>query len=205
MNIRSVLECRSAFRPCTPCSHKHSEVRQPAVELSDQDWFPAIPDSSVWCSLRTFRHAARSRLNRSKSARSLQLECEYTNCLIKPGPPRTQTRRQDTLTTLDRKRNTKNTAGALPLARVLPGTSRSRSCNAYGRSKEAGNLAQACTQGWPVSSLYCKTNGTCYMRQIISTIFLLYFEEDWYFNFSFDHSPKRQGEKSGAVKSGHIY
>ena len=141
----------------------------------------------------------------SKSARSFQLECEYTNYLIKPGPPRTQTRRQDTLTTLDRKRNTKNTAGALPLARVLPGTSRSRSCNAYGRSKEAGNLAQACTQGWPVSSLYCKTNGTCYMRQIISTIFLLYFEEDWYFYFSFDHSPKRQGEKSGAVKSGHIY
>ena len=40
-----------------------SVVRQPAVSLSDQYRFPAIPDSSVWCSLSTFRRAARSRQN----------------------------------------------------------------------------------------------------------------------------------------------
>ena len=115
---------------------------------------------------------------------------EKGHCIIKTGPPRLQMRRQDILTTLNRKRNrnSQTLPGTPPLACGLPGTSRSRSCHACGRSKEAGNLEQACAQGWAVLSLYCKTNGTCCMRQLISMILLLYLEEDSYFYFSFYHS-----------------
>ena len=105
-------------------------------------------------------------------------------CLIKPGRNKEARHSDDT-----RKGNTN--AQTLPEHyrwHVLSGTSQSRSCNAYGRSKEAGNLAQACAQGWAVLSLYCKTDGTRYMRQLISIIVLLLFEKDWHFYCSFDHS-----------------
>ena len=89
-------------------------------------------------------------------------------CLIKPGRNKEARHSDDT-----RKGNTN--------AQTLPEHYRWHVCclarvslvPAYGRSKEAGNLEQACAQGWAVLSLYCKTNGTCYMRQLISMVLLV--------------------------------
>ena len=131
----------------------------------------------------------------------------YTSCLIKPGPPRTQTRRQDTLTTLDRKRNTN--------AQTRPGHSRWHercpvwvghvpATRSVGVRKRQLGWRKRVRKGGRSRPSIAKRTEPVYMIQIISAVFLLYFEEDWLF-FSFDYFPTRQGEKSGAMRSGHIY
>ena len=156
----------SAFRPCTPCNR--SKVRQPAVSFPDQDAFPAIPDSSKKY-LCYESHADRS-------GPSPQGLCNSsTNCLIKPGRNKEARHSDDT-----RKRNTN--AQTLPRHyrwHVCSGTSSLVPATRTGSRKLGASMCARMAGLVPL----LQNKRTCYMRQLISMVLLVYFEEDWHLFF----------------------